>query len=76
MNEKNERSTDQVASINHSRCDNSPFCMVMKACPHGIVERKGGIFSRGKPEVNKEECRGCGVCVSYCPHSAVSMVTV
>ena len=64
----------KVAQIIHSRCDNSPFCMVMRGCPHGIVKRDGGLFSRDKPRVEKENCRGCGACVAYCPHGAVVMM--
>lgn len=68
------------AILNESRCDNSPFCPVVKVCPAKAVERVGGtggflgIFGGGGTvAINADKCTGCGACVPYCPHGAVSM---
>lgn len=64
-----------VAEVEHSKCDNSPFCMPMRACRKNIIKRDGPFLAGHKPKVEKEDCEGCGLCVRYCPHGAVKMVT-
>lgn len=68
------------AVLNVSRCDNSPFCPVMKVCPAKAFSRTGGkggfwaIFGGGGTVTfDPAKCTGCGVCVQYCPHRAVIM---
>jgi NAD-dependent dihydropyrimidine dehydrogenase PreA subunit len=68
------------AVLNSSKCDNSPFCPVVKICPAKAAERLGGaggflgIFGGGgQVAINGSKCTGCGVCVQYCPHGAVTM---
>jgi len=65
-----------VASIDHSKCDNSPFCMVMRSCPQECFYREGSAFAGHKPQVDESECKGCGLCVNSCPHGAVAMEEV
>ena len=36
------------AVINQSKCDNSPFCPVMKICPAKAVERKALLPAEGE----------------------------
>lgn len=68
------------AVLNETRCDNSPFCPVMKVCPAKALERTGGtpaffgLFRvGGKVSLDPAKCTGCGLCVQYCPHGAVTM---
>lgn len=84
------------AILNESRCDNSPFCPVVKVCPAKAVERVALLPVEGegadegllktltsflsldrarkkKVAINADKCTGCGACVPYCPHGAVSM---
>lgn len=63
------------AYIDPSRCDQSPFCPVMRACPARAIEMKGGgLFGfGGTPVVNAEKCTGCGACTRFCPHNAVRL---
>lgn len=68
----------KVAVINAEKCDNSPFCPVMRVCPQGAVVKKGAgaiasFFGGGKVEIESEKCTGCGVCVRSCPRGAVIM---
>jgi sarcosine oxidase subunit alpha len=43
------------------------------ACPKGMIEMKGDpVF--GIPEVVKDECTGCTMCVAACPGLAISLV--
>lgn len=61
------------AVLNEASCDKSPFCGAKRACPvNAISFVKEGIFN-GKIEIDKEKCIGCGKCVNYCPHGAISM---
>jgi len=69
----NNPSKSKVAAIEKTQCDNSPFCAVIRMCPKKAVARQGSFFSGGKPEIDSDLCAGCGICVQYCPHSAVSM---
>ncbi|SHH32891.1 4Fe-4S binding domain-containing protein [Caloranaerobacter azorensis DSM 13643] len=63
------------AVINPSKCDQSPFCPVVRVCPVNAVKQKRvGFFKASTPEVDPDICIGCGKCVNYCPHRAVEMV--
>jgi NAD-dependent dihydropyrimidine dehydrogenase PreA subunit len=68
------------AVLNESKCDNSPFCPVVKVCPVKAATRAGGgggflgmFGGGGKVAIDAAKCTGCGVCVQYCPHGAVTM---
>ena len=63
----------KLAFVEQSKCDNSPFCAVIRICPQKAVARTGSVFAGAKPEVDVSECKGCGICTQHCPHSAVRM---
>jgi Fe-S-cluster-containing hydrogenase component 2 len=50
-------------------CDKNPYCPVIKVCPTGamFIDRK--TF---RPTFDPEKCTGCGTCVPFCPHGALS----
>jgi Fe-S-cluster-containing hydrogenase component 2 len=61
------------AVLNQAKCDRSPFCGAKRVCPVGAINFvKEGMFN-GKIEIDLGKCIGCGKCVNYCPHSAISM---
>jgi Fe-S-cluster-containing hydrogenase component 2 len=67
------------ANVEKSMCDGSPFCPAKRVCPQKAITQKssGGILSKlfggGTAEVTRSLCTGCGKCVQYCPHHAISM---
>ena len=68
------------AAFNEAKCDNSPFCPVVKICPAKAVERTGGsggflgmFGGGGKVVFEAAKCTGCGLCLQYCPHGAFTM---
>jgi Fe-S-cluster-containing hydrogenase component 2 len=71
--------TVKKASVNKSMCDGSPVCPAKRVCPQKAITQKssGGFLSKlfggGTAEVNRLLCTGCGKCVQYCPHHAISM---
>jgi Pyruvate/2-oxoacid:ferredoxin oxidoreductase delta subunit len=38
-------------------------------CPDGIIHRRDGAY-----EVDRDYCKGCGICVVECPRAAMEMV--
>ncbi len=70
----------KVAQLSTDRCDNSPFCAALRSCPQGAIIKKGksegllGMFGGGTIAIDPEKCTGCGLCVRYCPHGAITMV--
>lgn len=63
------------AVIDANKCDQSPFCPVVRACPVKAVKQKKISFFKGSiPVVDHDECIGCSKCISYCPHGAVKMI--
>lgn len=59
--------------LNKDRCDNQTFCPAKRTCPFGaIVYKKKGFFS-GNITIEEEKCKGCGKCVTVCPHSALTV---
>ncbi|MTI49482.1 4Fe-4S binding protein [Sporosalibacterium faouarense] len=63
------------AIINETRCDQSPFCPVVKSCPvNAIKQEKLGFFKAKTPKVDHDICIGCEKCVRYCPHGAVNII--
>ncbi len=30
-------------------------------------------MARGKPEIDKEKCKGCGLCINVCPKNILKM---
>ena len=64
------------AVINESRCDQSPFCPVVRVCPvKAVKQKKISFFRADTPKVDHEACIGCEKCINYCPHGAVKMVS-
>ncbi|MBI5884816.1 4Fe-4S dicluster domain-containing protein [archaeon] len=52
--------------INFKRCDLSPECSCMPACPtHAFY------WHRGKPSIDLSKCVSCNKCVEACPAEAV-----
>ncbi len=52
------------------------FGATLKNIGMGCSSRKGKMeqHSTAKPKINKKACTGCGVCVKWCPESAISLV--
>jgi len=49
------------------RCTNCDTCLVY--CPDGIIFRDSNGY-----RVDREYCKGCGICVAECPRRAMEMV--
>jgi 2-oxoacid:acceptor oxidoreductase gamma subunit (pyruvate/2-ketoisovalerate family) len=49
------------------RCTNCDSCLVF--CPDGIIFRDGSGY-----RIDKEYCKGCGICVAECPRRAMAML--
>jgi len=51
------------------------FGATMKNMGMGMASRKGKLVqhSSSKPEINRNQCTGCGVCFNWCPVDAISM---
>ncbi len=51
------------------------FGATLKNLGMGCASRKGKLrqHSTAKPEINVEECTGCGTCVEWCPQKALSL---
>jgi len=68
------------AVINESKCDGSPMCAARRMCPQKAITQKpdGGFIAKllggGTASVNVLSCTGCGICMQYCPHNAITMV--
>ncbi|MCD6080664.1 MAG: 4Fe-4S binding protein [Candidatus Omnitrophica bacterium] len=39
------------------------------SCPQGAIK-----IVNGYPEVDKNLCRGCGICLNNCPFRAISLI--
>ncbi len=64
------------AVIQATQCDRSPFCPVKRVCPVNAVTQTGGFFRKDTPEIDHDQCTGCGKCVAVCPMGAVKMKKV
>jgi ferredoxin len=63
------------AFVDLNICDGAPTCPVKRVCPQkAVTQNGGGIFGGGTAIVDESKCTGCGLCVRYCPHRAVTMV--
>jgi len=51
------------------KCDQNPFCSVTRVCPSGAMYIDKKTY---RPSFDAEKCTGCSVCVSKCPHGAMS----
>lgn len=51
------------------------FGATLKNLGMGCASRKGKLrqHSTAKPEINAQECTGCGTCVEWCPEVAISL---
>jgi 2-oxoacid:acceptor oxidoreductase gamma subunit (pyruvate/2-ketoisovalerate family) len=49
------------------RCTNCDTCLVY--CPDGIIFRDGTGY-----RIDREYCKGCGICVAECPRRAMEMI--
>lgn len=77
---KSSKKSTPKAFIDGKQCDKSPMCPPKKLCPaKAISQEKGkgilGFLSGGVSTVDESKCTGCGLCVRYCPHGAIKMVT-
>lgn len=48
------------------QCDNA-YCL--QVCPYGAIERDSTL---GIPLIDKNRCRKCGLCISYCPLQVIT----
>ena len=77
-----ERRTDNFDEVNLGlpdareawRCFSCGSCTMCDTClvycPEGVVRRQAGGY-----ELDLDYCKGCGICVSECPRSAMEMVS-
>ncbi len=66
---------DIIISLNHFKGhEMTGFGGAIKNIGMGCGSRAGKMHmhSDGKPTVNAEKCRKCGVCISYCAHQGIS----
>lgn len=61
-----------IAEIDETSCDGcadleEPQCI--SSCPFNAID----LGENGKAEVSPLLCKGCGLCMSSCPHSAISV---
>ncbi len=69
----------QIAFVNPGLCDKRPACPSRYFCPQKAIyqkNNKGSInpFLGGLSIVDPAKCTGCGICVRYCPHKAISII--
>ena len=67
---------DAIVSLSHFKGhEQAGFGGALKNLGMGAASVGGKLFlhSNSKPFVNEDECRGCGVCVSNCAHSAITV---
>ncbi|WP_051965492.1 4Fe-4S binding protein [Thermanaerosceptrum fracticalcis] len=71
-----KRKVKPVAKILNERCDGNPWCPSMRVCPIGAIkvkESRGLIMKKVVLEVDKTKCTGCGKCLNYCAHRAITI---
>jgi len=72
----NENTTANLAIEIKSNClaTNQVFCRSCQDCcePEAITFQYGSS-SIPQPIINKNDCNGCGACVSVCPQAAISL---
>lgn len=69
---------DIVISMTHFKGhEQTGFGGVLKNLGMGSASRGGKLelHSSSKPVINRENCKGCGVCVKNCSHGAISFDT-
>lgn len=66
----------KIAVVDSNICDKSPFCPVKRVCPENAITQEGNFFNTSVPIIDPNRCIGCGKCVNYCPHKAVSIIKV
>lgn len=54
-----------------NRCDNTPGCPVIEACPKNLFYFD---YDVKKLLLNENKCSECGLCVLECEHEAVSLI--
>lgn len=71
----------RVAYVDPKMCDGAPTCPSKRVCPTKAISQSGAkglmglLFGGGISKVDEAKCTGCGLCVKYCPHAAIKMVT-
>ncbi len=45
-------------------CPQNHYCPAIWACPQGAIKQTG----YSAPEIDKNKCTGCGVCINFCPY--------
>ncbi len=66
---------DVIISLNHFKGHElTGFGGAIKNLGMGCGSRAGKMemHSDGKPTINLDKCRACGVCIKYCAHNAIS----
>lgn len=68
------KKSKRKAFIDQEKCQCPSKCQALKACPFGAIsqERKW-FFKLSRPEINTHRCAGCGECIKFCPHHAISL---
>lgn len=59
--------TGEAAEIDTGKCARCLACF--RSCPHGAVQ----LRQKYQPQIQSEDCIGCGRCVALCPARAIRM---
>ena len=53
--------------INEHLCPQNHWCPARNMCPSEAITQKTPFSA---PEIDKEKCTNCGVCLKFCPYGA------
>lgn len=56
-----------VIVVDESRCPQNHPCPVVRYCPTGAIKQRSW---NSAPEIDKENCKNCGLCVRVCGYGA------
>ena len=56
--------------VDPNKCPQNHKCPLIKLCPEKAISQKGNKL----PEIDKEKCIECLICVKNCPRGAVKQI--
>ena len=57
-----------IPLIEHEKCNRCRMCRLL--CPDLAITLNEGT---GRVEIDLDFCKGCGICVAFCPKEAIDM---